>query len=102
MIELLLKRGFNPNLPWGDRGFSFWQQLLNTTYSNYLKGTETQTYCEAIKCAMDCGADPEAIVEVFSRSRLNNTTATDILEKVLSKEQLFSVQLSSGTQPSKS
>jgi hypothetical protein len=92
-MQLLLRRGFNPNVPWGDRGFSFWQQLLTRIYSSHLKGMVTQDDCEAVQSVIDHGADLNAQVEIYSRGRVNETRAVDILDKVLSKEQLFALRV---------
>ncbi|KAH8895388.1 hypothetical protein GQ53DRAFT_855821 [Thozetella sp. PMI_491] len=62
-IELLLRRGLDPNLAWGDRGFSCWQQLVTSTYSKHLKGMVSQADCDAIRSAIEHGADLEASVE---------------------------------------
>jgi hypothetical protein len=62
------------------------------TYSKHLKGLVTQIDCDAIKFSMDHGAKQDALVEVFTGRRIGNTRASDILEKVLSKEQLFALQ----------
>lgn len=61
-IELLLDKDLDPNLPWGDRNFSFWQQAVTTTYGRFLKGAVTQTDCDVIRLAVDHGADLEAPV----------------------------------------
>jgi hypothetical protein len=74
-------------MKWGDRGFSFWQMLLTTAYSNHLKGTMTQTECDAIKSAIENGADLEADIDVYSRCRLGSTKAAEIVEKLLPKAQ---------------
>jgi hypothetical protein len=93
-IELLLARCLDPNLAWGDRNFSFWQQLLTTAYSRFLKGVVTQIDCDIIKSVVDHGADLEAPVEIFSRQKLGSTKAADILEKVLPKEQFLALRVS--------
>jgi NACHT domain len=92
-IELLLERDLDPNLTWGDRNFSFWQQLLTTTYSRFLKGAVTQINYDIIKSAVNHGADLEALVEVFSRQKLGRTRAIDILEKILPKEQFLALRV---------
>jgi hypothetical protein len=97
MIEMLLQRGLDPNLPWGDRNFSFWQQRLSTTYSSHLRQMVTQADCDAIKCLLDHGADQEASVEVFAGRCLAAISAAEILEKVLSKEQFLALRLPADT-----
>ena len=92
-IHLFLQRGLDPNFRWGDRSFSFWQQLLTTGYSKFLKGSMAQVDYDSIKHTIDHGADLKASIEVFGHRRLNETKAIDILEKILSKEQLFSLNL---------
>jgi len=91
--ELLLRKGLNPNVPWGDRSFSFWRSLLTTTYSNHLKGGLTQRDYDAIKSALQHGADGKASVEVFSGRRLADTNAVEILEIVLPKKQFSAIGL---------
>lgn len=95
-IELLLGQGLDPNLTWGDRGFSFWQQLLTSTYSKHLKGMLNQDDCDAVKCAIDHGADLQSKVEIFAARRMGDTKAIDIVEKVLPKEQLLALRLDLG------
>jgi hypothetical protein len=90
-LTLLLQKGLDPNLPWGDRNISFWQQLLGSSYSKHLKGTLTQDDCDAIKCAIEAGANQEAKVEVFSGRKLGESKAIEILEKVLPKEQFVAL-----------
>jgi hypothetical protein len=86
-IQSLLRRKLDPNMQWGDRGFSFWQMLLTTAFSNYLKGAMTQTECDAIKTSIEHGADLQAHIDVYRGSRIGDTPAIDIVEKLLPKEQ---------------
>jgi hypothetical protein len=89
-IQQLLQRGLNPNTPWGDRSFSFWQLLLNSAYSSHLKGTLTQIECDAIKLTTDHGVNLEDSVEVFGSRRENKSR--EILEKILPREQFLALQ----------
>jgi hypothetical protein len=86
-IHSLLQRKLDPNMKWGDRGFSFWQMLLTTAYSNHLKGTMTQTECDAIKSSIEHGADLQAHIDVYRRSRIGSTRAIEIVEQLLPKAQ---------------
>jgi hypothetical protein len=86
-IHSLLQRNLDPNTKWGDRGFSFWQMLLTAAYSNHLKGTMTQTECDAIKFSIEHGADLQAHIEVYRGSRIGSTRAIEIVEKLLPKAQ---------------
>ncbi|KAH8651318.1 hypothetical protein BX600DRAFT_473389 [Xylariales sp. PMI_506] len=90
-IALLLKKGLDPNLPWGDRGISFWQQLLIAIYSRHLKGLATQSDFDAIACAMDHGVHLDAGVEIFAARRLGDTKAIDIVEKILPRGQFIAL-----------
>lgn len=91
-LQLLFQRGLDPNTAWGDRDFSFWWQLLITMNSRHLRGLMTQNDRDVIKCSIDYGADQQAVLEVYSRSRVNTTPAADILATVLPQEQLFLFQ----------
>jgi AAA ATPase domain len=91
-IRVLLQRGLDPNLPWGDRKFSFWQMLLTTTYSSYLKGFLTQAECNVIKLATDHGSNLNVSVDVFGSRRGSEITAATILEKILPREQYLALQ----------
>ncbi|KAK2616207.1 hypothetical protein QQS21_000839 [Conoideocrella luteorostrata] len=92
-IERLLQRGLDPNLQWGDRAFSFWQQLLTSTYSRHLKGVVSQADCDAVKCTVSHGADMEASVEVFAGRKMDSPRAAEIVEKVLPREQYIALRL---------
>lgn len=98
-VEMLLARGLDPNLPWGDRGFSFWQQLLTSTYSRHLKGIADQGDFDAIKCAVEHGADMESRVEVFAARRMGETKAREIVERVVPIEQLSALRLDQSERP---
>jgi hypothetical protein len=91
-IEALLQKGLKPNLKWGDRNISFWQQLLITAYSNHLKGMATQIEFDAIKCSIDHGADQHTAIEVFSGRKLGNMHAAEVVEKILPREQYLALQ----------
>ena len=61
--------------------------LLTAAYSNHLKGTMTQTECDAIKFSIEHGADLQAHIEVYRGSRIGSTRAIEIVEKLLPKAQ---------------
>jgi hypothetical protein len=86
-ITSLLQRKLDPNMKWGDRGFSFWQMLLTTAYSNHLKGTMTQTECDAIKLSIEHGADLDAHIDVYRCSRIGSARAINVVEKLLPEAQ---------------
>ncbi|KAF2418029.1 hypothetical protein EJ08DRAFT_654397 [Tothia fuscella] len=92
-LRALLQRGLNPNVPFGDRSFSWWQSLLTTMYSRHLRGLVTQNDFDAIELSSQYGADLQAMVEVFSRSRVDGMQAADILDKILPKEQFLALRV---------
>lgn len=86
-VKGLLQAGLDPNLPWGDRDFSFWQQLLTSTYSRHLKGITNGEDFAAIKYAVEHGADLGAEVEILARRSAGGVKAVELLDKILPEEQ---------------
>ncbi|KAJ6789503.1 hypothetical protein PWT90_07163 [Aphanocladium album] len=77
-IEPLLKMGLDCNTQWGDRNITFWQQLVVSSYSKYLKGILTREDCVAMELALAHGADPSTTVEVFAKG-MNKLSAEEII-----------------------
>lgn len=86
-VKDLLEAGLDPNFPWGDRDFSFWQQLLTSTYSRHLKGIANGEDFAAIKHTVEHGADLGAEVEVLARRSAGGVKAVELLDKILPEEQ---------------
>lgn len=86
-VKDLLQAGLDPNFPWGDRDFSFWQQLLTSTYSRHLKGITNGEDFAAIKYAVEHGADLGAEAEILARRSAGGVKAAELLGKMLPEEQ---------------
>ena len=81
-LKPLLEIGLDCNLPWGDRGTSFWQQLLTSAYSRHLKGVLDEDGRRAVRLAVRHGADMDATMELFA-GRLGGLKAKEVVDTVL-------------------